>query len=47
MFNELVFVEGNTDKDHPYLGGSPFLPASIACKWFRLTPPCQFSINIH
>ncbi|MBN3041812.1 DUF1963 domain-containing protein [Pectobacterium brasiliense] len=30
MFNELVFVEGNTDKDHPYLGSSPFLPASIA-----------------
>ncbi|MBN3199312.1 RelA/SpoT domain-containing protein [Pectobacterium brasiliense] len=30
MFNELVFVEGNPDKGHPYLGGSPFLPASIA-----------------
>ncbi|WP_207209669.1 hypothetical protein [Pectobacterium zantedeschiae] len=29
MFNELVFVGGNPDKVHPYLGGSPFLPASI------------------
>lgn len=30
MFNELIFVEGNPDKDHPYLGDSPFLPTSIA-----------------